>query len=47
MLYGISVFDPATYAGVVALTLLVAAVASFVPALRASRVEPTEVLREA
>jgi putative ABC transport system permease protein len=46
MLYGISVFDPVTYAGVVALTLLVAAVASLVPALRASRVEPTEVLRE-
>jgi putative ABC transport system permease protein len=47
MLYGISFFDPVTYAGVLALTLLVAAVASFVPALRASRVEPTEVLREA
>ncbi len=46
MLYGISFFDPVTYAGVLALTLLVAAVASFVPALRASRVEPTEVLRE-
>ena len=47
MLYGISLFDPVTYGGVVGLTLLVAAVASLVPALRASRVEPTEVLREA
>ena len=46
MLYGISFFDPVTYAGVLALTLLVAGVASLVPALRASRVEPTEVLRE-
>ena len=40
-------FDPVTYGAVVGLTLLVAAVASFVPAMRASRVEPTEVLREA
>ena len=46
MLYGISMFDPVTYAGVLLLTLLVAAGASLIPALRASRVEPTDVLRE-
>ncbi len=47
MVYGISMFDPVTYVAVLMLTLFVAAVASFVPAVRASRVEPTEVLREA
>ena len=46
MLYGVSALDPATYGGVVCLILLVAAVASLVPALRAARVEPVEVLRE-
>jgi putative ABC transport system permease protein len=46
MLYGISTFDPVTYAGVVVLTLFVAAAASFVPAVRAAHVEPTDVLRE-
>jgi putative ABC transport system permease protein len=46
MLYGVSSLDPATYAGVLLLTLLVASAASLIPALRASRVEPTEVLRE-
>lgn len=47
MLYGISIFDPVTYAGVLTLTLFVATAASLVPAVRASRVEPTEVLRDA
>ena len=46
MLYGVSALDPATYTGVVCLILLVAAAASLVPALRASRVEPVQVLRE-
>ena len=46
MLYGISALDWATYVGVVCLILLVAASASLFPALRASRVEPVEVLRE-
>ena len=46
MLYGVSALDPATYGGVILLILLVAAVASLVPALRAARVEPVEVLRE-
>ena len=46
MLYGVSALDPATYSGVVCLVLLVAASASLFPALRASRVEPVEILRE-
>lgn len=46
MLYGVSTVDPATYAGVISLILLVASLASLLPALRASRVEPVQVLRE-
>lgn len=46
MLYGVSALDPATYCGVLCLVLLVAAGASLLPALRASRVEPVQVLRE-
>lgn len=46
MLYGVSALDPATYVGVVCLILVVAACASLVPALRAARVEPVQVLRE-
>jgi ABC-type lipoprotein release transport system permease subunit len=46
MLYGVSTLDPATYGGVVCMVLGVAACASLVPALRAARVEPVEVLRE-
>jgi len=46
MLYGITALDPATYAGVVCLILLVAALASLLPAVRAARIEPVKVLRE-
>lgn len=46
MLYGVSALDPATYGGVLLLTLGIAAAASIVPAVRAARVEPTTVLRE-
>jgi putative ABC transport system permease protein len=46
MLFGVSGLDPLTYGGVLLLTLLVAASASIIPAVRASRVEPTAVLRE-
>ena len=46
MLYGVSALDPATYGGVVLLIFLVAICASLVPALRAARVEPVQVLRE-
>jgi putative ABC transport system permease protein len=46
MLYGVSAVDPLTYSGVVLLILLVAAIASLAPAVRAARVEPVVVLRE-
>ncbi len=46
MLYGVSAVDPATYAGVVIFILLVAAIASLAPAVRAAHVEPVRVLRE-
>lgn len=46
MLYGVSALDPATYGSVVCLILLIAACASMIPALRAARVEPVQVLRE-
>ena len=46
MLYGISALDPETYAGVAALVLGVAAVASFFPAWRAARIEPVRILRD-
>jgi len=46
MLYGVSALDPVTYGGVVCLILVVAAGASLIPALRAARVEPVQVLRE-
>ena len=46
MLYGVSALDPATYSGVVVFILLVAAMASLAPAVRAARVEPVKVLRE-
>ena len=46
MLYGVSSLDPATYGSVICLIMLVAACASLMPALRAARVDPVEVLRE-
>jgi putative ABC transport system permease protein len=46
MLFGVSAWDPATLSVVIALMLTVAALASLLPAFRASRVEPMQVLRE-
>lgn len=44
-LYGVSPADPATYVGIGALLVVVAIAASWVPAWRASRVEPVRALR--
>ena len=46
MLYGVSASDTETLSGVVLLVLAVAAIASLVPAVRAARVEPMNVLRD-
>jgi putative ABC transport system permease protein len=46
MLYGVSTLDPVTYAGVAILVLGVASLAALVPALRAARIEPVQVLRD-
>ncbi|HEV2425314.1 MAG TPA: ABC transporter permease [Terriglobia bacterium] len=46
MLYGVTPSDAPTLLGVVMVIIAVAAVASLVPAIRAARVEPMQVLRE-
>ena len=46
LLYGVSPTDVPTLSGVIVLVLFVAAAASFIPAFRASRVDPMQVLRE-
>jgi predicted permease len=46
ILYGISATDSLTYAGVSALLLTIAAIASWIPARRAAGVDPALVLRE-
>jgi len=46
MLYGISPWDAVTLAGVPAIVLTISAAASLVPAMRAARLEPVEVLRQ-
>jgi putative ABC transport system permease protein len=46
MLYGVSPSDPTTLSAVIALMLIVAALASFIPAIRAARLDPMRVLRD-
>jgi ABC-type antimicrobial peptide transport system permease subunit len=45
LLFGVTLGDPATYLGVGALLIVVAAAAGYIPARRASRIDPMVALR--
>jgi ABC-type lipoprotein release transport system permease subunit len=46
LLFGLTPHDPATLAASAAALAIVAALASYLPAVRASHLQPTEALRE-
>jgi putative ABC transport system permease protein len=44
-IYGVRTYDPVTFVAVPVLLASIAAIASFLPTLRISRIEPAETLR--
>ncbi|PYP99090.1 MAG: hypothetical protein DMF82_25895 [Acidobacteria bacterium] len=46
LLFGVSPLDPATYAGVAAVLMLVAGISAYVPSRGAGRVDPLVTLRD-
>jgi ABC-type lipoprotein release transport system permease subunit len=45
LLFGVKALDPLTYAAVAGMLIAAAALASYVPARRATRIDPLEALR--